>query len=69
MPAFHAVLENRTAGCPMREDVIWTDMTPKEIQRDLMEKDLYISLLGSQGGWNIESTKNAARDRTYKVMK
>ncbi len=44
MPAFHSVLEDRTAGSPVREDVIWTDMTPKEIQRDLMEKDLYISL-------------------------
>jgi len=28
----------------------------------------FISLLGSQGGWNIESTKNAAGDRTYKII-
>ena len=44
MPAFHSVLEGRTAGSPMRQEVIWTDMTPEEIQRDLMEKDLYVSL-------------------------
>lgn len=28
----------------MNEEVIWTDMSPKEIQADLMEKDLYVSL-------------------------
>jgi hypothetical protein len=43
-PAFHAVLENHTAGSPVREEAIWTDLTPKEIQADLMEKDLYVSL-------------------------
>jgi hypothetical protein len=44
VPAFHAVLENHTAGSPVRQEVIWTDMTPKEIQADLMEKDLHVSL-------------------------
>ena len=44
MPAFHSVLENRTAGSPMRQEVVWTDMTPKEIQRDLAERDLDVSL-------------------------
>ena len=43
VPAFHAVLENHTAGSPMRQEVIWTDLTPKEIQADLMESDLYVS--------------------------
>ncbi len=43
VPAFHAVLEGHTAGSPMREEVIWTDLTPKEIQADLMECDLYVS--------------------------
>ena len=27
----------------MREEVIWTDLTPREIGEALMEKDLYIS--------------------------
>ena len=29
----------------------------------------FVSLLGSQGGWNIESAKNAAGERTYKIIK
>lgn len=29
----------------------------------------FVSLLGSQGGWNIESTTNAAGERTYKIFK
>jgi hypothetical protein len=44
VPAFHAVLENHTAGSPMREEVIWTDLTPKEIQAALRERDLYVSV-------------------------
>ena len=43
MPAFHTVLENHTAGSPVREEVIWTDLTPKQIQATLMEGDLYVS--------------------------
>ena len=43
VPAFHAVLEDHTAGSPMREEVIWTDLTPEEIQANLMERDLYVS--------------------------
>lgn len=43
VPAFHAALEGHTAGSPMREEVIWTDLTPKEIQATLMESDLYVS--------------------------
>jgi hypothetical protein len=43
VPAFHAALEGHTAGSPMREDVIWTDLTPKQIQATLMESDLYVS--------------------------
>ena len=27
----------------MREQVIWTDLTPREIGEALMEKDLYVS--------------------------
>jgi Rhodopirellula transposase DDE domain len=43
VPALHAVLENHTAGSPMRPEVIWTDLTPKEIQTTLRERDLYVS--------------------------
>ena len=43
VPAFHAVLEDHTAGSPMRQEVIWTDLTPREIRADLMERDLYVS--------------------------
>ena len=43
VPAFHAVLENHTAGSPMRQEVIWTDLTPPQIQERLMESDLYVS--------------------------
>jgi hypothetical protein len=42
LPSFHAVLEDHTAGDPMRGEVIWTDLTPREIVEALMEKDLYV---------------------------
>jgi Rhodopirellula transposase DDE domain len=41
--AFHAVLEDHTAGSPLRQEVIWTDLTPGEIQADLRDRDLYVS--------------------------
>jgi hypothetical protein len=53
--SFHAVLEDHTGGDPMRAEVIWTDLTPREIGEALMEKDLYVSeqvirqLLDSEG--------------------
>jgi hypothetical protein len=40
IPSFHAVWEDHTAGDPMRREVIWTDLTPREIGAALMEKDL-----------------------------
>jgi Rhodopirellula transposase DDE domain len=43
VPAFHAVLQGHTAGSPMREDVIWTDLTPKQIQANLIQSDLHVS--------------------------
>jgi hypothetical protein len=43
VPAFHAVLEDHTAGSPTRPEVFWTDMTPRQIQENLMERDLYVS--------------------------
>jgi hypothetical protein len=42
VPSFHAVLEDQTAGDPMDQQVIWTDLTPREISAALMEKDLYV---------------------------
>jgi DDE family transposase len=42
VPGFHAVLEHHTAGDPMRHEVIWTDLTTREIREALMEKDLYV---------------------------
>jgi hypothetical protein len=41
--SFHAVLEDHTAGDPMRQEVIWTDLAPREIGEALMEKDLSVS--------------------------
>ena len=38
------MLENRTAGDPMKAEVVWTDLTPKEIQEDLAERDLGVSV-------------------------
>jgi hypothetical protein len=42
VPGFRAVLEDQTAGDPMDQQVIWTDLTPREIREALMEKDLYV---------------------------
>jgi Rhodopirellula transposase DDE domain len=42
LSSFHAVLEDHTGGDPMRAEVIWTDLTPREIGEALMEKDLYV---------------------------
>jgi len=63
IPCFHAVLEHHTAGDPMRQDVLWTDLTPKEIQEALAEKDLYFSvqvirdLLASQDYRRLKTQK------------
>ena len=42
LPTLHRVLEDHTAGSPMKQEVIWTDLTPKEIRLDLAEHDVYI---------------------------
>lgn len=52
----HSVLENHTAGSPMKPEVVWTDLTPKEIQGRLAERDLdfsenYIRDLLNQEGY------------------
>jgi|tagenome__1003787_1003787.scaffolds.fasta_scaffold20686838_1 hypothetical protein len=40
----HSILENNTAGSPMNEKVVWTDLTPKEIQEAFAERELYFGL-------------------------
>ena len=42
VPAFHRVLEDHTAGDTMKPEVIWTDLTPKEIRADLAEHDICV---------------------------
>lgn len=55
--ALHAVLENRTAGDPMKEEVVWTDLTPREIREGLAERDLYVS---------AEVVRGLPRDQGYR---
>jgi hypothetical protein len=43
VPAFHAVRENHTAGSPVRQEVLGTDLTAKQIQETLRESDLSVS--------------------------
>lgn len=40
----HSILENNTAGSPMKEEVVWTDLTPKEIQEAFADRELYFGL-------------------------
>jgi hypothetical protein len=40
----HRILENHTAGSPMKQDVLWTDLTPKEIQAAFSERDYSFGL-------------------------
>jgi len=55
--ALHEVLEDRTAGNPMRQEVVWTDLTPKEIRADLAERDLYVG---------VEVIRHLLRDEGYR---
>src|SRR5882672_6528887 len=34
-------IKDRTAGDPMRQDVVWTDLTPQEISQSLQEQAVY----------------------------
>src|SRR5262249_19796334 len=69
VPAFHLVLEDHTAGSPMRAEVIWTDLTPREIQADLREHDVYVSedtlrqLLRDQGSRRRQMLKYLDMDQ------
>jgi hypothetical protein len=55
VPALHHVLEGRTAGSPVKPEVVWTDLSVAQIQEQLAEKDLYVcrqvvrDLLAEQG--------------------
>jgi Rhodopirellula transposase DDE domain len=40
----HRILENHTAGSPMKQEVFWTDLTPKEIQEAFRERDCSFGL-------------------------
>lgn len=40
--AFLKVLENHTAGDPMNEKIIWTDLTPKEISNILIKEGFQV---------------------------
>jgi hypothetical protein len=40
----HCVLEDHTAGPPMKQQVVWTDLTPKQIQEALAQRELYFGL-------------------------
>jgi hypothetical protein len=53
----HSVLEEHTAGSPMQAEVIWTDLTPKEIRTELAQRHLsfsenYIRDLLAQEGYH-----------------
>jgi hypothetical protein len=37
----HNTIKNRTAGDPMRQDVVWTDLTPQEISQSLQKQAVY----------------------------
>lgn len=60
------VLQDHTAGDPMREEVIWTDLSPREIQDALHGKGLDVSthvirqLLDEEGYRRRQMQKNLA---------
>src|SRR5215468_1963603 len=37
----HNTIKDRTAGDPMRQDVVWTDLTPQEISQSLQKQAVY----------------------------
>src|SRR5438874_1323782 len=39
-----AILEDHTAGSPMKQEVVWTDLTPKEIQEAFAQNERYFGL-------------------------
>ena len=41
IPQVHNTIKDRTAGDPMRQDVVWTDLTPQEISQSLQKQAVY----------------------------
>jgi DDE family transposase len=37
----HNTIKDRTAGDPMRQDVVWTDLTPQELSQSLQKQAVY----------------------------
>jgi hypothetical protein len=58
-------LDNRTAGDPMRHDLVWTDGTPQEIAHALHEQDLSV---GPRIVRRILDTLGFARRQIAKVL-
>jgi hypothetical protein len=59
------VIAHRTAGDPMRQDLMWTDLTPQQIADALHEHDLSI---GPRIGRRILDTLGFARRQIAKVL-
>ena len=55
-------LMNRSKGATLAEIMKATDWQPHTVRG-------FVSILGSKGGEKIESSKNAAGERTYKIGK
>ncbi len=58
-------IDNRTAGDPMRHDLVWTDLTPQEIANALHEQDLSV---GPRIVRRILDTLGFARRQIAKVL-
>lgn len=58
-------IENRTAGDPMRHDLVWTDLTPREIANTLHDQDLCV---GPRIVRRILDTLGFARRQIAKVL-
>lgn len=58
-------LQERTAGDPMRHDLVWTDLTPREIADSLHEQDLSV---GPRIVRRILDTLGFARRQIAKVL-
>lgn len=58
-------IANRTAGDPMRHDLVWTDLTPREIANTLHDQDLSV---GPRIVRRILNTLGFARRQIAKVL-
>src|SRR5712691_10131930 len=58
-------IKDRTAGDPMRQDVVWTDVTPQEISKSLQDQAVYA---GPRIVRRILDTLGFARRQMVKVL-